>query len=198
MIDFRSCVQIFRILAFLRYLMCFWKRFMSQKYESRADVGGQGQWNSGQLCLVLVRNPDGGQTPDRKSRQSLDRRLTRFSRKSGQRRDKDRTVLSADVWFCLTLNPIYSIWKFIGWIGNYHHEFELFETRLWSNSRYWTYNMVSIPNKIRTRGGDWRKFNSNLLWTIFMLGRHHQKAWLFKIRRWNKDFWQIIYVLAAC
>ena len=53
MIDFRSCVQIFRILAYLRYLMCFWKRFMSQKYESRADVGGQGQWNSGQLCLVL-------------------------------------------------------------------------------------------------------------------------------------------------
>ena len=87
-----------------------------------ADVGGQGQWKSGQLSVSSLsgrtdrhrtafftkfrteslQNPD-RQTPDRKSRQNLDSRQTldTIFRKTGQKRDKDRTrtVLSADVWW---------------------------------------------------------------------------------------------------
>ena len=85
------------------------ERFVSLVYKTVADVGGQGQWKSGQLCLILVQpdrqttdrvffeNPDKIRTPDRieTDRIRTDRHrtgfFTKFRTESGQRTESRQT-----------------------------------------------------------------------------------------------------------
>ena len=123
----------------------------SQCQYQYSDVGGQGHRKSGQLCLVLVRPdrqttdsvfskiPDRIRTADRieidrirtdRHRtenpdriRTADRHRTRFSGKSGQKRDKDRTrtELSADVWFKYSRRNCDPNSRSQGFIRNYFH-----------------------------------------------------------------------------